>query len=137
MSIWKVSLLSGVALLSAFAFLAVSSPPERADAIIHEIIGAACNGKDPVAPPGQLRGGEQSFARALQASGFIESIETTATGDVIIHFDVDSPNSKFRSVGHDVTIPDRFGPGIDLTLNPGVELDPDFAAHANCKNLNP
>jgi hypothetical protein len=137
MSIWKVSLLSGVALLSALAFLAVSSPPERADAFIHEIIGAACRaGGEEVIPPGQVRAG-QSFIRALQASGFIESIDTSVAGQVTINFDPDVPNSKFKSAGFDLTIPDGIAPGVDLILSPLVVLDPDFAAHANCKNLNP
>jgi hypothetical protein len=126
--------LTGVA---AVAFLAIASPPQSADAFIHEKIAAACRkGGEEVIPPGQVRDGN-SFIRALQSSGVIESIDTSVAGQVTVHFNPDAPSSKFRSVGSDVTIPDGFGPGVDLILSPGLELDPNFPAHANCQNLNP
>jgi hypothetical protein len=86
-------------------------------------------------PPGQNRDG-RSLLRALQATGFIESIEETPTA-VIIRFDPDVPPSKFISIGSDVTIPDGIAPGVDLVLSPGIMPDPDFPAHAHCRNLNP
>jgi len=123
------------------AVLAISSlaKTQSADALIHEIIGAACReGGEEVRPPGQAGASNgNSFIRALQASGFIESIDGSVPGQVTINFNVDSPNSKFRSTGSDVTIPDLFPGGVDLILSPGVELDPTFAAHAHCRNLNP
>jgi len=112
--------------------------PRPAGAFIDEIIAALCNGGDEVIPPGQVREGGQSFVRALQASGFIEDIDfTNFPIFVTINFDPDVPNSKFRSTGGDVPIPDGFAPGIDLVLSPGVEPDPNFPAHAACRNLNP
>ena len=74
--------------------------------------------------------------RALQATGFIESIDTSDPTKVVINFNPDVPNSKFRDAGvGDVTIPNAIAPGVDLVLSPGIEPNPDFAAHANCNNL--
>lgn len=120
-----------VTLATAFVLLT----PTPAHAFIHEIIAALCRaGGEEVIPPGQVREGEQSFVRALQATGFIESIEATATS-VTIHFNPDVPASKFMSAGFDLTIPDGAGDGVDLILSPLVIPDPEFAAHANCRNL--
>lgn len=119
-----------VTLATAFVLLT----PTPAHAFIHEIIAAMCRaGGEEVIPPGQVRGG-QSFVRALQATGFIESIEETATS-VTIHFNPDVPASKFMSAGFDLTIPDGAGPGVDLILSPFVIPNPDFPAHAHCRNL--
>lgn len=120
----------------ALATALVLVKPTPAEAFIHEIIGAMCReGGEEVIPPGQIRAG-QSFIRALQATGVIESIEETPTL-VTIHFDPDLPPSKFRSAGFDLFIDDGFGPGVDLLLSPLIVPDEDFAAHANCRNLNP
>jgi hypothetical protein len=106
-----------------------------ADAIIHEMIGAACNADHvgEIVPVGQTRDG-QSFVRALRATGVIESIDTSVPGEVTVTFDLDQPNSKYMSAGFDLTIPDGFGPGTDLILSPLPVPDPEFAAHAHCKN---
>jgi hypothetical protein len=110
--------------------------PPSANAFIHEIIGAACrSGGQEVIPPGQVRGG-QSFVRALQATGVIESIDMSVAGQVTVNFDPDKPASKFVSAGFDLTIVDGFGPGVDLILSPLIVPDEEFAAHANCFNLN-
>jgi hypothetical protein len=110
--------------------------PAPADAFIHEIIAALCReGGEEVIPPGQVRDG-QSFVRALQATGVIDFIEVTPTA-VIIHFDATRPPSKFVSTGSDLVIPDGFGPDVDLVLSPLIIPDPNFPAHANCRNLNP
>ncbi len=123
-----------VALLLAVAMNLAT--PRPAEAFIHEIIAALCRyGNAEVIPRGQgpVRDGEQSFIRALIASGFITSIDATAT-TVTINFDPTVPQSKFRSAGFDLTIPDGAGPGVDLILSPLVEPDPAFPAHANCFN---
>ena len=126
-------------MLLAFGLAAVAlnlATPRSADAFIHEIIAAMCRqGGEEVIPPGQVRGG-QSFVRALQATGLITSIDATPT-QVTIHFDPTIPASKFKSLGFDLTIPDGFAPGVDLVLNPLIVPDMDFAAHANCHNLQP
>ena len=126
-----------VLMLSVVAPLAQGT--RDANAIIHEIIGAACRaGGEEVVPPGQVMDG-QSFLRALLATGVIESIDMTAGdgNDWVVTFDLDDPASKFTSAGFDLTIPNAFGPGVDLTLSPLPVPDADFAAHANCHNLNP
>jgi hypothetical protein len=118
----------------ALAFVLVTPAP--ADAFIHEIIAAMCRaGGEEVIPPGQIRDG-QSMVRALQATGFIESIEETPTA-VIIHFDPTIPASKFMSAGFDLVLEDEIAPGVDLILSPLVVPNPDFPAHASCHNLNP
>ena len=122
----------------AALFLAVAmtlATPRPAEAFIHEIIAAMCrSGGEEVIPPGQVREGGASFIRALRASGFITSIEETPTL-VTIHFDPTVPQSKFRSAGFDLLIPDGSGPGVDLLLSPFVEPDPEFPAHSHCRNL--
>lgn len=111
--------------------------PATAFGAIHEIIGAECRaGGEEVRPPGQINFGSQSALRALQASGVITSI-TNVGGDVTITFDLSRPNVKYISAGFDLTIPDAFGPGNDLTLSPLPIPDPSFPAYANCRNLNP
>ena len=120
--------------LALVLVLAVSlATPRPAGALIHEIIGALCHGGE-VVPPGQAKQG-QSFVRALQATGFIESIDfTNFPIDVTVNFDPTVPASKFTSAGFDLTIPDGFDEdaGIDLILSPLVVADPNFPAHANC-----
>jgi len=110
--------------------------PRPAGAAIHEIIAALCNGRGETVPPGQVRAG-RSFVRALLATGFIVSIEEGVGdgNDVKITFDPTVPNSKFRSTGGDVTIPNFFGPTVDLISSPGIVPDPGFPAHANCPNF--
>jgi hypothetical protein len=106
--------------------------PRPAEASIHEIIAALCRaGGEEVVPFGQNKDGE-SFLRALMATGFITSIESTAT-TLTINFDPTVPNSKFRSTGGPVSFTSPTG--VLVTLNPGVEPDPAFPAHAVCNNL--
>src|SRR4030095_10611638 len=91
-----------VALLLAVAVILVT--PRKAEASIHEIIAALCRaGGEEVVPPGQNRNGN-SFVRALQATGFITSIDTSDPTNVIVHFDPTVPNSKYISAGFDLTI---------------------------------
>lgn len=119
--------------LSATAGLLTATP---AYAIIHEMVGANCALNGPPAPAGQLRDG-QSFARALQATGVISSVVATPT-NVTINFDLSQPNAKYVSAGFALTIPDAFGPGVSLTLNPLPTLDGStFPAFVHCANLNP
>ena len=109
--------------------------PQSADASIHEIIAAMCrSGGEEVEPPGQNRFNSQSFVRALQATGFISSIEMSP-GQVTINFDPTVPNSKFVSTGSDLVIPNGAGPGVTLVLSPNVIPDPNFPAHEACHNL--
>lgn len=116
--------------------MALAAPP-TALGFIHEKIAAACRaGGEEVIPPGQVRDG-QSFVRALQATGIIESIDTSVPGQVTVNFDLSKPSAKYISAGFDLVIPNGFGPGVTLILSPLPVLDPSFPAHANCHNLNP
>ena len=138
MTFWRGYLLIGIGMglaLAVLATLSLATPP-AANGFIHEKIAAGCrSGGDEVVPPGQTRDG-MSLVRALQATGVIESI-VPGTGKVTINFDLSKPSSKFISAGFDFTIPDFFDNGDDLILSPLPIPDPNFAAHANCKNLNP
>ena len=111
--------------------------PRPAEAFIHEIIAALCRAPvGDVEPPGASTPTSKAFIKALMATGFIVSIVETATTTTIT-FDPTVPNSKFRSTGADVVIPPPPGAPPDaktLILSPGVEPDPEFAAHAHCRN---
>ncbi len=131
-----------VAALAA-ALIAAALP---ASAAVHEITTSACNGKGGVEAPGQdpvpgvaLLLQPTNALRALQRTGFIASVDTAAGdgNDVKPVWDFGVPSSKFIAGGFSVTIPNFFGAGVDLILDPLPIPDPDFPAHAKCKNLNP
>lgn len=112
--------------------------PKPAQALIHEIIAAMCrSGGEEVVPPGQANAARKSFVRALMATGFITSIDTSDPTKVVFNFDPTIPNSKFKSAGFDLTIPDGIDDGVDLVLSPLIIPDEGFPAHANCHNLKP
>lgn len=112
--------------------------PRPAEALIHEIIAALCRaGGEEVVPPGQENPNLKSFVRALQATGFITSIDGSDPSKVVINFDPTVPSSKFRSAGFDLVIDDGIAEGVDLVLSPLVVPDETFPAHAACRNLNP
>jgi hypothetical protein len=127
----KVAVLVVVVTLSVVAALA-SSPP--AGAIIHEIVGASCSVNGPPEPPGQAGDSNgNSQLRALQASGFITSIQfNPSTGLVEVRFDYTRPNVKYVGSGSNFQIP---GTNI-LLINAPVLSREDFAAFEHCANLN-
>ena len=128
---FAIAILVAMSLVMAIHF---TNPP-RAEASIHEIIAALCRaGGEEVVPPGQNRSG-QSFLAALQATGFLTSIDFSDPTKVVFNFDPTVPASKFISAGFDLTIPDGWEEGVDVVLSPLVIPDPDFPAHAACRNL--
>jgi len=131
---WSLGMTAAIGLAAAM----VLATPKPAEALIHEIIAALCrvNALGEVQPHGQATEGLKSFVRALTATGFITSVDTTNPTMVVINFDPTVPNSKFVSAGFDLVIPDGIAPGVDLVLSPLVVPDEDFAAHAHCRNLN-
>ena len=91
----------------ALVFAVSLATPRPAEAFIHEMIAALCRAVDgDVEPPGQANPTSPAFTRALMATGLIESVDTSDPTKVVIHFDPDVPNSKFKSVGFDLTVPD-------------------------------
>src|SRR5262245_64970625 len=86
--------------------------PKPAQASIHEIIGALCRTGGEVMPPGQNNGAKNSFLRALMATGFILSIDTSDPTKVVVNFDTTVPNSKYKSAGFDLTIPNGIEDGV-------------------------
>jgi hypothetical protein len=129
---WCFRSLAGICLAAALAVLAT---PRPAHAFIHEIIAALCRAPaGDVEPPGQSDPDSKAFVRALMATGFIASVEETAT-QTIIHFDPTVPNAKFKSAGFDLPIAGAGTDGKTLLLSPLVIPDPDFAAHAHCTNF--
>jgi hypothetical protein len=136
MARWRHLVTVPAALAVALAASLTAWTPTEAS--IHEIIAAACRaGGEEVRPPGQTNAGRPSFLRALQATGFITSIDTSDPSQVVVHFDPTIPASKFTSAGVDLLIPDGFGPGVALVLSPLIVPDKEFAAHTNCRNLSP
>jgi hypothetical protein len=111
--------------------------PPKAEASIHEIIAALCRAVDEeVEPHGQNKMDRSaSFLRALQASGFLTSIDTSDPTEVVLNFDPTVPNSKFISAGFDLTIPNAVAPGVALVLSPLIIPNPNFPAHSHCANL--
>jgi len=129
---WCLRTATGIGLAAALAVLAI---PRPAHAFIHEIIASLCKAPPgDTEPPGQSSPDSKAFVRALMATGFIASIEETAT-QTIIHFDPTVPNSKYKSAGFNLPIPGAGTNGKTLVLAPLVIPDPDFPAHANCKNF--
>jgi hypothetical protein len=110
-----------------------------AQAAIHEIVGSHCSGQGlrTLDPPGQVRFGEQSFLRALQASGVYtirfgeEPDGTLNPGAVTVDVDFTRPNVKFADAGFYFSFVE---PELGLTvfIRAGV---PDHPAFANCPNF--
>ena len=126
------------AILAASMVLLVNLfAPPKAEASIHEIIAALCRAVDEeVEPYGQNKMDQSaSFLRALQATGFLTSIDTSDPTKVVLNFDPTVPNSKFISAGFNVTIPNAVATGVDLVLSPLIVPNPNFPAHARCANL--
>ena len=130
--------LSMASLGFVLAATAVLATPGPAGAIIHEMVGANCSFNGPPEPSGQAGASNgQSFFRALQSTGVISSIVSTPT-NVTVNFDLSAPPAKYVSAGFALTIPDGFGPGVSLTLNPlPVLAGSNFPAFVHCANLNP
>ena len=139
-----------VVTVALMAVLSVNvSTPKPAEAAIHQIIAALCNGGPGViVPPGQSPQGPSSIkksdVRALLATGFITDITVidNDAGDgkvVIVSFDPTVKNSKFivdpGHPVHDKTRLDFFPDGADLIMSPHVVPDPNFPGHANCPNF--
>ena len=118
-----------LATLVVLAFLIVAMPAEAA---IHELVAAACNGKGELEPPGILDPTKPSFLKSLLATGIITLVP--GPGTLTIIFNLDHPASKFFTDGSVVVIPDGAGPGTDLVLD-GVPVGLDHPSSDHCKKL--
>ena len=123
-------LITTLGLASALALGSVAP----ASAAIHELVASFCSGGNGnLDPGGQVRFGEQSFLRALQASG-LYSIEFGAVPDgedaptdgslpVTVDVDFSRPNSKFADAGFWFVFPAE---GLTVYLRAGVPNHPAF-----------
>ena len=83
-------------LAACLVMLVTLAAPPKAEASIHEIIAALCRATgEEVVPYGQNKIDQSaSFLRALQATGFLTSIDTSDPSKVVLNFDPTVPNSK-------------------------------------------
>lgn len=116
-----------VVVVLAAAMLAATVPPP-ASAVVHEIVAAWCNGKDPLEPFGLSREGSKNFARPLFAGGVVQL--TPIAGGILIDFDFTKPQIKISPTGAIIPL----GGGLFIE---GFTLDPDHPAFGRCKALNP
>ncbi len=125
----------GLAVTLASLLIAAMAAP--AHGAIHEIVASWCSGQfQTLNPPGQLRFGEPSFLRALQASGvytFRVGEEPDGTPNpeaVTVDVDFSRPNVKFSDAGFYFSF---FDPHLGLTifLRAGI---PDHPAFEHCPN---
>lgn len=110
-----------------------------AQAAIHEIVASHCSGQglQTLDPPGQIRFGEQSFLRALQASGaytirFGEEPDGTLNPSAVtVDVDFSRPNVKFSDAGFYFSFVE---PELGLTvfIRAGI---PDHPAFEHCSNF--
>jgi len=121
----------------ALVLAGLAGSPVAVDAAIHEKVAAICaNGEGhQLEPPGQLRAGDSSFLRALQASGLYElrfGVEPDGTPNpraVTIDVDFEAPASKYADAGFYVSFEDA---GLLIFLRAGI---PDHPAFARCARL--
>ncbi|HEV8596836.1 MAG TPA: hypothetical protein VGR23_03865 [Candidatus Dormibacteraeota bacterium] len=115
---------------------------QPASGTIHELVASFCSGRDVQDPPGQSAFGTQSFVRALQATGVIQSIQfgvapagqpdpAAGTIPVTVNFDYSRPASKFTATGGFIRIVDTAA-GLTVYLTAGV---PDHPAFDHCPKL--
>lgn len=106
-----------------------------AQAAIHELVASWCSGRfAQLDPPGQIRFGEQSFLRALQASGLYtvrfgeEPDGTPNASAVTVDVDYSRPNSKFDDAGFYFSFVDE---GLTIFIRAGI---PNHPAFEGCPN---
>ena len=125
-------LLAGV--LGSLLALSAAIP---AQAAIHEIVASWCSGKfQTLDPHGQIRFGERSFLRALQASGlytirFGEEPDGTPNATAVtVDVDYSRPNSKFDDAGFYFSfVEPEFG--LTIYIRAGI---PNHPAFERCPN---
>jgi len=126
-----------VLLAGVLGSLLAMSAAIPAQAAIHELVASWCSGQFHVLDPhGQVRFGEQSFLRALQASGLYtirfgeEPDGTPNETAVTVDVDYSRPNSKFDDAGFYFSFVD---PELGLTIYVRAG-NPNHPAFENCPN---
>jgi hypothetical protein len=132
--VWK-----RLGVVGVVAAVATAVPVAPASATVHEIVGQWCSGQDELAPPGVTgQNAKGKAAQPLNANGFIqEPTPFDPPGDqpagLLLGFDYDHPAGKVIGTGVYFEITQTpAGPLYGEVVAP----DPDFAAFANCPNLN-
>ena len=120
----------GVVVAAGLALLLNAVP---AQAVVHEIVAAWCSGQE-LEPPGLSDPTKSSFARPVNANGFVGAVVFNAgLGGRLVTFNYDHPASKVEGSGSFVQIgatPD--GTPIFIEL---VQPDSNFPAFAHCPRL--
>ena len=123
-------------LAAVLGSLLAMSAAVPAHGAIHELVASWCSGQglQTLDPPGQIRFGEQSFLRALQASGLYtirfgeEPDGTPNASAVTVDVDYSRPNSKFDDAGFYFSFVDE---GLTIFIRAGI---PNHPAFENCQN---
>src|ERR671911_2096008 len=121
-----------VAALVTVVWLVVTGASSHA--VVHEIVGQWCSGRGELMPPGIADPTSQTFARPLEAMGFVgEPVFRADLGGLLIPFNFDEPASKVVGTGEFVQIgalPD----GTPVFIEQ-IALDPDHPAFQHCPRL--
>ena len=120
-------------LASVLGALLAMSAAVPAQAAVHELVASWCSGQGErtLDPPGQIRFGEQSFLRALQASGLYtirfgeEPDGTPNPTAVTVDVDYSRPNSKFDDAGFYFSFVDP-EMGLTIYIRAGIPNHPAF-----------
>lgn len=121
---------SGVVVAAGLAMLLHAVP---AEAVVHEIVAAWCSGQE-LEPPGLSEPGKQSFARPVNANGFVgPAVFNAALGGLLVTFNYDHPASKVQGTGMFVQI--GATPGGTPIFIELVEPDSNFPAFQHCPRL--
>jgi hypothetical protein len=106
--------------------------PAPAPAVVHEIVSAWCNGKDPLEPFGISREGSKNFAQPVRAGGVVQvrPAPELGAGAMLIDFDFSKPQIKIVPTGEIIPL----GGGLFIE---GFTLDPDHPAFGTCPKLQP
>lgn len=121
---------TGVIVAAGLAILLHAVP---AEAVVHEIVAAWCSGQE-LEPPGLSEPGTPSFARPVNANGFVgAAVFNPSLGGLLVTFNYDHPASKVEGTGNFVMIGATPG-GMPIFIEL-VQPDSSFPAFQHCPRL--
>lgn len=121
---------TGVFVAAGLAVLLHAVP---AEAVVHEIVAAWCSGQE-LEPPGLSEPGTSSFARPVNANGFVgAAVFNAELGGLLVTFNYDHPASKVEGTGNFVMIGATPG-GMPIFIEL-VQPDSNFPAFRHCPRL--